>query len=100
MIHLSGKQREHCGKRGAHNAIACHRGRCNRSIRDNEIRERGREDEIRSCAKWHRRDNGRNPVNMFICGEGQAEEADRDEYPTDLAHYETELRRRIAILLE
>jgi hypothetical protein len=39
-------------------------------------------------------------MNLFICGEGQAEEADRDEYPTDLAHYETELGRRIAILLK
>jgi len=52
-----------------------------------------------SCAEWYRRDDGRNPVNVFICGERQAEEADRDEHSTDLAHDKAELGWRITILL-
>ena len=52
-----------------------------------------------SGAEWYRRDDGRNPVNVFICGKRKTEEADRDEHSTDLAHHKAELRWRITILL-
>ena len=52
-----------------------------------------------SCAERYRRDDGRNPVNVFICGERETEEADRDEHSTDLAHHEAELGWRITMLL-
>lgn len=100
MIHLVGKQREHGGKCRAHGTIARHRGRCDRSVRDDEVRETGAKDEIRSRAERHRRDDGRDPVDVLICGESQAEEADRDEHAAHLAHHETELGWRIAIFLD
>ena len=52
-----------------------------------------------SCFEWYRRDDGRNPVNVFICGERQSEEAARDEHSTNLAHDKAELGWRIAIHL-
>lgn len=52
-----------------------------------------------SCAEWYRRDDRRNPVNVFICGKRKPEEADRDEHSTDLAHHEAEFGWGITILL-
>jgi len=95
-VHLPGKQRKRRRERRPHRRVACQRARGERPVRDDDVRERRREDEVRARAEWDRREHGHDPGRAVVCRESEREERKWYEDAAYLAHQETELCWRIS----
>jgi hypothetical protein len=90
MVHLPREEGERRRERRAHRGIACERERRDRSIRDDDVREGGREDKVGARAERDRRKHRHDPVHAAVSRECEPEEREGDEHPTHLSHQETE----------
>ena len=95
-VHLPGKQRKRRRECRPHRRVACQRARSERPVRDDDVRERRREDEVRARAEWDRREHGHDPGRALVRRESKREERKRYQDAADLSHQETELCRRIS----
>jgi hypothetical protein len=66
-------------------------------MRDDDIREGGREDEVGASAKRDRREDWHDPVHTAIRREREPKKRYGHQHATNLAHPESELRRRLVL---
>jgi len=93
-VHLPGKQRKRRRERRPHRRVARQRARSERPVRDDDVRERRRGDEVRS-----RRENWYDPGRAVVRRESEREERKRYEDAVYLYHQETELCWRISTVV-
>ena len=94
-VHLPGEQRKRRRERRTHRRVACQRARSERPVRDDDVGERRRKDEVGARAEWDRREHGHDPGRAVVRRESEREERKRYEDAAYLSHQETELRWRI-----
>ena len=98
-VHLSREEGERGSKRRSHRRVGCQGARCHGPIRDDDVREGGREDEVGARAEWDRREHGHDPGYALVRREGKPEEREWYEHAAHLPHQEAKLRRRFSAML-
>lgn len=97
-VHLPGKQRKRRRECRAHRRVARQRARSERPVRDDDVGERRREDEVGARAEWNRREHGHDPGHAVVSRESEREERKRHEDAAYLSHQQTELCWRISTM--
>ena len=97
-VHLPREQRECRGDSRAHRRVARERECRDRPVRDDDVREGGREDEVGARAIRHRREHRHDPVHPAIRRERQPEKRDGHQHATHLPHPKSEFRRRLLVV--
>ena len=72
-VHLPGEERESRRERRAHCRVARQCDRRERSVRDDDVREGGREDEVGACAERDRGEHRHDPVRAAVRRECEPE---------------------------